>query len=188
VHPAHTMTTFEEQASGLRNSIPDLSRLVFFAGAGISVPSGYPLWKAGTTEALRLADSKGLIAPGALAYAREELAKDAYYRVFDILKEQLPEAAFTGIATNVFGKVLRPCEPHELLVGVPCRGVITTNFDECLAAAYAAKTGAIPIDDMQQAMASNRFFVVKPHGSINNPKSMVLTTNDWRRVESDGDF
>jgi hypothetical protein len=182
------MLRFDEQAAALRNSIPDTRRLVFFAGAGISTSAGYPSWRDGTSLALSSAKARNLISPGALGYANEELAKDEYYGVFDILKKQLPEPSFLEIAMDIFGKERPPSDLHKLLVDIPCRGVITTNFDECLAAAYAATKGVLPISDMPQAMASDRFFVVKPHGSVLVPKSMVLTTLAWQQVEKNEDF
>src|ERR1700686_5844977 len=58
----------------LLNNIEDTSRLVLFAGAGISVGVGYPLWVRATEMALDSALERGL-STAAGAYARDKLQK-----------------------------------------------------------------------------------------------------------------
>jgi hypothetical protein len=38
---------------------------------------------------------------------------------------------------------------------------------------------------MSYAMASDSYFIVKPHGTIQTPDSMVLASSDWKRLEGD---
>jgi len=177
-----------EQLKNLSGQIPDCGRVIFFVGAGLSVTAGYPLWTTAADRALTLARECGAVSRGAAAYIEEKLKKQQYYDVFEILKRELAEPTFYRIAIEVFGENLPPSEIHQLLVKIPCHGIITTNFDECISAAYAMEHGTLPINEIRVALASDKFFVVKPHGSVLNPKSMVLTIGDWQRVVADGDL
>lgn len=95
-------------------SVSDARRLVFFVGAGISVPAGYPLWGTATKAAVDRAVAKGLDTTAA-AYARSKYEKQQYYEVFQILQDELPEAEFYGIAEAVFKGGDTPAQSHRLL-------------------------------------------------------------------------
>jgi NAD-dependent SIR2 family protein deacetylase len=168
-------------------NVPDTKRLVFFVGAGISVPAGYPLWGAATAAALDRAQAKGLD-EAAAEYAKKKCQKEQYYDVFQILQDELPEPTFYEIAEEVFRGGDNPAETHRLLARVGCRGIITTNFDSCLEVACAQEGKGLPLSDFPQAMASDKFYVLKPHGSLVTPRTMVLSRNDWKRVGDDRDF
>jgi NAD-dependent SIR2 family protein deacetylase len=179
---------FDEQLKILQNVVSDTRNLVLFVGAGVSVSAGYSLWQKATSDALNLAKDRNLIAFGAFSYAAEKLGKYQYYDVFEIIKRESTEAAYYAVVKDVFCKQFPPSEIHKLLVRIPCRGIITTNFDECLSTACANERNVMPISEISVAMASDHFFIIKPHGSILNPKSMVLTSQDWQKVESNGEF
>jgi hypothetical protein len=166
------------------NNLGDTRNLVFFAGAGISVCSGYRLWKDASKTTLDQAIQRGL-SVGAAAYAQEKLAKAAFYELFDILKAELTEATYREITTTVFGGTNEAGELHRLLTRIPARGIITTNFDECLLSACVLERKSPPLFDMSYAMASDSYFIVKPHGTIQTPDSMVLASSDWTRLEGD---
>lgn len=179
------MTHCDEQVRQLLQNIEDPRRVVFFVGAGISVTSGYPLWGVASNRALQIAKELGL-SVGAAAYAQEKLDKAAYYELFEILRGELTEPAYYNLAVKVFGGANVAGDIHRRLVRIPSRGVITTNFDECLLSACVLERGGPPITDLPYAMASDQFFVVKPHGSIQQPQSMVLSTSDWKRIVREG--
>lgn len=168
-------------------NIVDTRRIVFFVGAGVSVPAGYPLWGTATQAALECAKTKGLDSAAA-GYAQGKYGKQQYYEVFQVLQDELPEPTFYEIAEKVFQGGQQPAETHRLLVDVDCRGIITTNFDSCLDVARAQRGKGLPLDDIPQAMASDKFYVLKPHGSLTKPRTMVLSRNDWKRVGDNRDF
>ena len=181
------MTRITESLQVFLKNVGDISNLVFFVGAGISVSAGYPLWEAATKAALNSATEKG-IGSEAAAYAQSKFQIGQYYEVFEILQNELPEATFLGIAQTAFAGGERPAETHRLLARIKCRGIITTNFDACLEAAAVLEGRGIPLGDFPQAMASDKFFVLKPHGSLLVPRSMVLSRSDWKRVEDNRQY
>jgi hypothetical protein len=181
------MPDLSEQIRTLLGLVPEQSRIVFFVGAGVSVGAGYPLWKDATKQALEKAEKQGLETTAA-NHARTKLLQEQYYQVFGILQDELPTATFHNIAQTVFSGHDKPCQTHHLLTKVKCRGVITTNFDNCLEEAAIREGRGMPLQDCAEAVASDKFFVARPHGSISVPRTMVLSTSDWRRVEEDGGY
>lgn len=178
---------FKRQIEVLFNNLGDVKKLVFLAGAGISASAGYPLWEAGTKFALDEAKKKGLTR-GTTLYGEEKLKAGLFYDVFDILQRELTEPAFYELAVSAFGGVHPPSEIHHMLVRIDCRGIITTNFDECLLTACVQERGYPPINEIQYAMATDKFFVVKPHGTILTPRTMVLSSSDWQKVENNSAY
>jgi NAD-dependent SIR2 family protein deacetylase len=171
----------------LLENVAETKKLVFVVGAGISVSAGYPLWSMATKRALDRAQAKGL-GSAAAGYAHEKYDKQQYYDVFEILQSELPEPTFYGIAEEVFSGGVHPAETHRLLATINCRGIITTNFDSCLEVACAQGGRGIPLHDFPQAMASDKFYVLKPHGSLETPRTMVLSKSDWKKVGNNRDF
>ncbi len=178
---------FEHELEVLLKNIADIKKLIFFAGAGISVEAGYPLWGGATEMALQSSKSRGLL-PSAALYAHDKWERGQYYEVFEILQKELTQPTFYQIAKDVFGGENEASEIHRLMVRTNCRGIITTNFDECLLSACVHERGSPPVSDIPEAMASDRFFVVKPHGSNLKPDSMVLSSSDWKKVEVRGEL
>ena len=181
------MANIDKQLQMLFSNIADPKKLVFFVGAGISTSAGFPLWDAATKSALNFAKEKGLT-QRAKAYADEKFEKAQYYEVFELLQKELPEPTFYEIATKAFKGNNKATELHRLLVKIDGHGIITTNFDECLTSACVLERGAPSITNISEAMATDQFFIVKPHGSILTPRSMVLSTSDWKNSESKRDF
>lgn len=181
------MSTVESQIRTLLNNVADPQQLVFVVGAGVSVASGHRLWGPATELALRKAKDKGL-GEGASAYAAEKFAASDYYEVFEILGKELPDPTYYEIAQDVFSGSNEANEIHRQLVRCRPRGIITTNFDQCLPSACVIERGSLPVTDLAQATAGDQFFVVNPHGSILAPRSMVLRTSDWNRVEANIEF
>ena len=134
--------------------------MTFFVGAGVSVGAGYPLWKEATKQALEQAEKQGL-EPTAAAHARTKLSQEQYYQVFGILRDELPTSTFHNIAQTVFSGHDKPCQKHHLLTKVKCRGIITTNFDNCLEEAAIREGREMPLQDFAQAMASDKFLSQK---------------------------
>jgi len=169
----------------IKANIRTISDLVFLVGAGLSVNSGFDLWPKATSKALEAGRKRGL-SDGAHKYALEKLHANDLYGVFGILKEEFPSAAYRSIILDTFAGPNVANETQKLLVSVPCRGVITTNFDECLTAARVHVSGETPLTSIREALASKGFYLAQPHGTIREVESMVLTKPDWERVLREG--
>jgi hypothetical protein len=169
----------------IKASVRDIGGLVFLVGAGLSVKSGFDLWPRATAKALDDGRRRGL-SGGAHKYASEKLNTNDLYGVFGILKEEFSPAAYRSIILDTFAGPNVANETQRLLVSVPSRGVITTNFDECLTAARVQISGETPLSSIREALASKSFYIAQPHGTIRDVESMVLTKSDWERVLREG--
>lgn len=170
-----------------KSNIPNVENVVFLIGAGLSLESGFPLWRDAASEALRLAEERGM-ASEAVSYGRLLLSKYDYYGLFDLLKKNLNPTLYRVVALEVFGGESRSSPTQVELLQIQARGIITTNFDECLAAAAVHSHGYTPLSKIAEILATDRYFVAKPHGSLDDFASMVLTTEDWQSVVSRGDL
>ena len=127
-----------------RSLIPKPNEVVFIVGAGVSVTAGFPLW-GGASEAGFNAAVKNGLPEGASAHARELLAAKNYYHLFSILKMALPAATYRKVVMEAFDRPHEASETQKLLASAPARGIITTNFDECLTAAVVHVRNQAPL-------------------------------------------
>lgn len=169
----------------IKNSIRTIGDLVFLVGAGLSVNSGFDLWPKATFKALEIGRKRGL-SDGAFEYAQDKLKANNLFGVFGILKEEFSLASYRSIVLETFERPNVANETQRLLVSIPCRGVITTNFDECLTAARVQVVGETPLSSIREALASEKYYLVQPHGTIRVVESMVLTKSDWEGVLREG--
>jgi hypothetical protein len=165
----------------VKANVRDVKDVVFLVGAGLSVKSGFDLWPKSTSKALESGRQRGL-SDGAYQYASEKLRSNDLYGVFGILKDSLSPAVYRVIILDTFAGPNKANDTQKLLVSVPARGVITTNFDECLIAARVHVNGETPLSSIQEILASKTYYITQPHGTIRNPETMVLTKSDWEDV------
>jgi hypothetical protein len=83
-----------------------------------------------------------------------------------------------------------PPETHRAIVETPYACVVTTNYDTLLEDAYArwsgsgvpkAPTGA-ELAQQGTLLFDEAFFILKAHGDLDDEASIVLTSEDYRRV------
>ncbi len=79
-------------------------------------------------------------------------------------------------------RVERPSLMHQLLASLPVEQVITTNYDEGLELSFAAAGRALPVLPQPEATR----WLLKLHGSVSRPKSIVLSRDDYLRWEEHG--
>jgi hypothetical protein len=169
----------------LRSLIASEKNLVLFCGAGVSASAGFPCWsemlKTWADEVGCRAEVERLIDQGDYEGAAEALGagerklwrQGKIYATFN--REPGPQAS-----RNL----------PDLLPLFPCDGVVTTNFDRVLEAAFE-KSGrpfnqiGYPDDlgPVQDALdhPSHQPFLLKLHGDAASPEHWVLTKADYIR-------
>lgn len=162
-------------------------RCMLFCGSGLSASAGLPTWKQLLTNIVeRLGEDvpedpnqeelRGLIGSGKLLEVAD-YCKEALGRPYnDALSEALRDA----------GKAVP--EPHQIITQLPFSSIVTTNYDKLLERAYA-RVGDLPktpthrdIDTLGPLLFNGGFFILKAHGDIDRPDSMVLTTRDYQEI------
>jgi hypothetical protein len=148
-----------------------------FVGAGLSSGAGLPGW--GELVG-RLASELGI--PPDPAGNQVEYALDLaqWYR------ERLGTEALVGVVRSTFGDrgpTHRPTLAHYLLMSLPTRPVITTNYDDLLERAITAlKRHPVKIVRQEDAARSGQadgVCVVKLHGDAAEPGGIVLCRDDY---------
>jgi hypothetical protein len=144
-----------------------LQRLVLFVGAGVSVGAGLPDWdsliqemaaEAGDAidlERLKVMDSRDQ-AQVLMAHFGDDVYRDMIVK------------AVTSERYGLSHGLLASLDPHE---------VVTTNYDCLLEKAYgkARKLAVLP----QNPVGTDGRWILKLHGTIDDPKSIVLARQDY---------
>lgn len=141
-----------------------------FVGAGISSASGMPLWGQ-LMERLKL-DLGDQISGQANYLEIAELYETKHNRrsLALYLKDSLGDARFQLTKT------------HEIIVDLPVQRIYTTNFDDLLEqACYIKQANRTIIYDASQISFSDasKLAIIKLHGDLNHPRSLVITASDY---------
>ena len=146
--------------------------LSLFVGAGISKPLDLPDW--GQLLA-RLAAEAGLPHPHREA---DKLAAAAE------IVETLGRRTYEEEMTRIFGAESY-APGHALLAGLHVRKSVTTNYDRALETAVAAQQGTVRVLTGPEA-TGHLPWLLKLHGDIARPSSLVLTKADFEQLAEVG--
>ncbi len=162
-------------------------RCVLFCGSGLSAWAKLPTWtkllegivkqlsdelpdETDTTELTRLLQAGKLL------------------EVADHCKESLGRRYSEILSDNLRGATGDIPEPHKVIVQLPFSAVVTTNYDKLLERSYSS-VGNWPktpthrdVDALGPMLFDRCFFILKAHGDIDRPESMVLTTRDYQEI------
>ncbi|QVI26772.1 SIR2 family protein [Mycolicibacterium neoaurum] len=145
--------------------------LSLFLGSGVSVPLGLPDWRGLLTELNggKLTDYSPADAPAIAQRIADRLGADHLHdRV----------AALTDVSD------VSPA--HLLLAGLGVRRNVTTNYDLAYESALEGRLTADGFRTLSRELATeSRPWLLKMHGDAGKPTTIVLTTDDYVRLESD---
>jgi hypothetical protein len=142
---------------------------VVFVGAGLSSGAGLPDW---SELVRRLAADLGVQPQPRLDYL--DLAQ--WYR------EQFGPSRLAQVVRETFGAQGLPTLAHYLLMGLPVRHVITTNYDDLLERALAGlKQHPVRVLRQEDVAHTGRAgtYVVKLHGDASHPEDIVISRDDY---------
>ncbi|HEV7517597.1 MAG TPA: SIR2 family protein [Thermoanaerobaculia bacterium] len=157
-------------------------RCVLFAGAGLSAWAKLPTW--GELLATLVAEVRD---EGAVTDAEELqtlLAANQYLQVADCCKERLGQRFYEVLRSLRGGDGPVP-EPHRLALRLPFAAWVTTNYDKLLERAYTAEHGGdqprvlTHKDSLGTLLFDGAPFILKAHGDIDRPDTVVLTARDY---------
>jgi hypothetical protein len=158
-------------------TLVDLTRtglVVPLIGAGISMESGMPSWDT--------------IVASLHSRLRADLGSDVDFDAFDTpdaFREVTGRAGdLTRILNEAFGDGYLPNSLHESLAAMPIRTCLTTNWDSLLEESFRLRRRVHVIADERSARLwreSEALQVVKFHGSLHAPESIVFGLRDYAR-------
>jgi SIR2-like protein len=148
--------------------------LVLFIGAGVAKGAGLPLLdellEALATEARVSNDERRALA-----------GLDPTDRA-RIIARRLDDQDLGDAVARLFSRFRHHSISHALLAALPVEAVVTTNWDVLFEEASAA--AGVPVRTVPgHPDAEARRWVLKMHGSIDDPKRIVVTREDYLRYE-----
>nr|WP_315175141.1 SIR2 family protein [uncultured Flavobacterium sp.] len=182
----------EKLEEAIRNN-----NLVFFVGAGCSIPLKFPSWKKLIEDILEELNGKYVtsdthfqnILTGvqsgnkSLFDALNLIENDA--KQGNVYKTKSKEIV-NSVIENVSENLPDESEVHRLLWGISTK-IITTNYDKALEK-YVPKSISPKIFDNKnpyqvlKSQLSNAQFLHKIHGDYENPDSIILFESDYKKI------
>ncbi len=143
---------------------------VLFAGAGLSSGAGLPTW-AGLIE--RLGRDLGIEDAGRF----DALDVAQWYRM------QFGNDRLAAVLRETFEGAGAPTLAHYLLLSLPLRHVLTTNYDGLIERTLSAlKRHPVPVirqEDVARTGGDAGVYVTKLHGDATAPDEIVLARDDY---------
>jgi O-acetyl-ADP-ribose deacetylase (regulator of RNase III) len=164
--PALTAARYQALEEALR-----AGECVLFIGAGLSRGAGLPDW---SELVARLAKDLGIEPHRRLDYL--DLAQ--WYL------ERFGRDALSGLVRDTYcDPAALPTLAHYLLMSLPVRYVITTNYDDLLERALTAvkryPVKVVQQEDVALTGQGGGVFVVKLHGDVTHPEHIILSRDDF---------
>ena len=166
------------------------SRPLIVVGSGPSCEVGLPAWKGladSLLEKLRLDRSLDIEA------AEEAFAREDYAAVFGNAIKSAGKDAVYEHCKLALGDTGRKGALYSLLVHLPARGFITTNFDSILSRHFLDEgTAVLELLNTPNDLAAIDFetvrSILKIHGDFDHPEFLILTDKQYREIMHDGRF
>lgn len=161
-----------QRESARLGDIARSGRMVPFLGAGVSVSAGAPSWASLLDELLAPLDltdneHEGLAKLGALDKA--SLIEALYC-------EQDVRPGFRERIASAVGRPRYGIAP-ALLAAIPSDGAITLNYDDLFE--NACRDAGAPRAVIPESASPDGRWLLKLHGTVNDPKTIVLTRDDY---------
>jgi len=150
-------------------------KCALFAGSGISIISGLPSWSDIMNDIKAELEDAG----------RENLEEFSFLQLAQFYEDLFGRKALLDLLVNRIKKPgLSDNICHDLITRLPLRTIITTNWDVLLEEAYERIHGIRPTTiwkDSQVGFVSEtqRPTIIKMHGCITDPDSLVFTEQDY---------
>ncbi|ADG68840.1 hypothetical protein Plim_3018 [Planctopirus limnophila DSM 3776] len=171
-------------------------RCVLFAGAGMSAQAQtqdgtrLPTWSALLERMLNWCIDHRVPLRADPAEFKEVLKRGRLLVVAQELQQSLGSQLNTCLSAILHTGKTTPSEAHRLVSRIDWVAALSSNYDGLIEGAYALETGGIVppvfspagIGQALDCLRSNRFFVLKVHGDVNLPGSIVLSNRDYSRL------
>lgn len=167
---------------------------LFVLGAGMSRPSGLPLWPGIAKDMIEYYEQ---MFSDSADYSEEKInrlkeCKD-YWSVFEELKQLLPKIEYNKyIMDKLSDKGREIPENYRLIWQLDVCGVVTFNMDKLILNAYSnVYRTAVDFATRKEYLKYNNFsssnekFVFFPHGEVSDPSSWVFTESEKREAYRD---
>jgi hypothetical protein len=163
------------------------NRCVLFCGSGLSAWAKLPTWKKLLQDII---DHVGEELPDEsdLDELHRLLEAGKLLEIADHCREVLGPRYHSFLQEQLRGDKGDIPEPHKIITELPFSAVVTTNYDKLLERSFMSNA-SLPktpthrdVDMLGPLLFDGSFFILKAHGDIDRPESMVLTTRDYQEI------
>lgn len=169
---------------------------VFLIGAGISKQSdpNLPNWNQLLTQLIKLGARRSYIGKADKKELLALLKRERYLMAAEEVRNRFPPDEYESALEELFNPIgVKPSKVHEWVFKLGPSLVMTTNYDRFLEDAYAEKFRRAPnvktyaetptaLRHLQRRGGGDVPMIFKLHGTIDDPKSVILTEQDYRRL------
>jgi len=164
-------------------------RVVLVLGSGISRHSTGiagrrpPTWKAFLEQAVADCPERGNLEP-----VENAIATNDFLHACEWLQNRYDEAWVQYLRQTFSLPAYQPAEIHEQILKLDSRIVFTLNFDDI----YERHAGGINPgshvlknyydDDVSEFLRGNGRYIIKVHGSLNTPRSLIFNQRDYSKA------
>ena len=157
------------------------NKCVPFVGAGFSAQSNLPMWSG------VISDMKSLLLEKALNRQKEEvwLSENGALEIAERFKHALTPSQYQQFLEKWFEPPgVKPSEAHRMLISIQWPVIVTTNFDKLIEQAFVTERGSFvrtpsTFEQIVRAETTGKTYIIKLHGTIEEPESIVLTESDY---------
>ncbi len=159
-------------------AIAAAGRLVPFMGAGVSVSAGAPTWKVLIEQLAAALDLAGSELKSLLKEGRSPLDQAAYLRSAFLARpiSSASDGGFSAAISESVGVTQYGLAP-ALLASIASEQAITLNYDRLFE--IACEDAGAPRRVIPGGHSSTERWLLKLHGSVDQPDSIVLTREDY---------
>jgi hypothetical protein len=179
-------------------SIIERNDLILFAGAGLSAQAATedgqhpPLWRELMKKMTDWCESERLIDSHHAVGIRELVEVDlldAGQELEDAINSASPSALQRCLNEVLLCNLAETSIAHRLITKIPFRGFLTTNYDDFIESAYVrTQRRTLPkfyedtYEGVLEAWRSRQPFILKIHGDVTHPQSIVLGRRSYERM------
>jgi hypothetical protein len=156
---------------------------VLFIGSGVGASAGLPTW----ARLLSQLASEAEYTPEEITRLAKKDPRDQATLIERRFEMEIQPAAEDDDRREIFRKTVadilqRPCYglSHGLLASLPSKEAVTTNFDELFESAARANDRELAV--LPTEPASKGRWLLKLHGSVRKPDTIVLTRSDFLEI------
>ena len=167
------------------DALLDRGGYILFLGAGVGVEAGLPSWGSALGELAEILESYAHLYA---AVMREEIGRNRYLHAaehFYLAPITLQDRA--DILNKVFGKPTSFTPRLQKLIRTPFHGIVTTNYDTSLIETAVKESIHLrqfteSDKDLSSARLESRKYILRIHGRIEVPDSIVLSLGHYREL------
>jgi SIR2-like domain len=162
-------------------------KCMLFVGSGLSIAAGYPSWP----ELI-----EKLVEEAAAAYPEKAKSLKQFAAtqknpllVAEYAREKLGAYRYGDLLRGLLSLKAKPQPAHKHIANTDYRAIVTTNYDKLIEFSITVERGWIPtvftfesMESLGSALYSDQFFVLKMHGDLSAPGSIILTSQDYDRL------